>query len=288
MTATLTIGDFSRATHLSSKTLRHYHQIGLLEPADVDPETGYRRYRTGQIPVAQVIRRFRELDMPLEEIQAVLQAPDLQDRDRLIAAHLARMEAGLARTQQAVTSLRELLEHSAAPVPVGHRRAAATPAAAISQVVDVADTLLWYQGALGELQATLAAQGIAADGPPGGIFDSALFTDERGQATIFVPCRSEPRPMGRVAAMTVPAVELATVVHPGPHAAGIDRAYGTLAAYVTEHELAVDGPLREYYLVGPGDTADQSAWRTEIGWPVFATGAARQGGQASVTGPASA
>jgi DNA-binding transcriptional MerR regulator len=274
MTATLTIGDFSRATHLSAKTLRHYHQIGLLEPADVDPETGYRRYTTGQIPAAQVIRRFRELDMPLEEIQAVLRAADLQTRDRLIAAHLARMEADLARTQQAVTSLRELLEHRAAPAPVGHRRAETTAAAAISEVVDVSDTLLWYQGALGELQATLAAQGIRADGPPGGIFASELFTDERGQATIFVPLRSQLRPMGRVTPMTVPAVELATIVHPGPHA-GIDRAYGTLAAYVTEHELAVDGPLREYYLVGPGDTADQTAWRTEIGWPVFATGTTR-------------
>ena len=38
--STLTIGDFSRATHLSAKTLRHYHDIGLLEPVDVDAETG--------------------------------------------------------------------------------------------------------------------------------------------------------------------------------------------------------------------------------------------------------
>jgi hypothetical protein len=41
---------------------------------------------------------------------------------------------------------------------------------------------------------------------------------------------------------------------------------------VTRHALAVEGPLREYYLVGPHDTADASAWRTEIGWPIFQTG----------------
>jgi DNA-binding transcriptional MerR regulator/effector-binding domain-containing protein len=267
----LTIGDFSKATHLSVGTLRHYHHIGLLEPTGVDPETGYRRYATGQIPAAQVIRRFRALDMPLEEIQAVLSAPDLQARDRLIAAHLARMEASLARTQQAVASLRDLLEHRAAPPPVGHRRADETLAAAISENIGVADALLWYQGALGELHATLAAQGVRADGDPGGIFASELFADERGRATVFIPCNGQVRPMGRVTRMTVPAAELATIVHSGPHD-GIDRAYGTLAAYVTDHELAVDGPLREYYLVGPGDTADESAWRTEIGWPVFATG----------------
>ncbi len=68
MPGSLTIGDFSRVTFLSVKTLRHYHRVGLLEPADVDPVTGYRRYTSVQIPIAQVIRRFRDLDMPLDDI----------------------------------------------------------------------------------------------------------------------------------------------------------------------------------------------------------------------------
>ena len=271
MSHALTIGDFSKATHLSIRTLRHYHQIGLLEPTDVDPDTGYRRYATEQIPAAQVIRRFRALDMSLDDIQAVLSAPDLRTRDHLIAAHLARMEAGLARTQQAVASLRELLEHGAAPAAIGHRSVHATPAAAISEDIGVADALLWYRGALGELRATLAAQGFQADGPAGGMFAGELFADEHGRATIFIPCHGRVRPMGRVTPTTVPAAELATIIHSGPHDE-IDRAYGTLAAHVAEHELALDGSLREYYLVGPSDTVDEGAWRTEIGWPVFATG----------------
>jgi len=41
---------------------------------------------------------------------------------------------------------------------------------------------------------------------------------------------------------------------------------------VAQHALAVEGPLREYYLVGPQETADESAWRTEIGWPIFQIG----------------
>jgi DNA-binding transcriptional MerR regulator/effector-binding domain-containing protein len=271
MTASLAIGDFSRATHMSIKTLRHYHRVGLLEPADVDPDTGYRRYATGQIPTAQVIRRFRALDMPLDEIRAVLAAPDLAARNDLIAAHLSRLEAGLARTQTAVASLRDLLQHPEPGVPVEHRSVAATPAAAISQVIDVTDALPWYQGAAGELYATLAAQHVPATGPSGGIFASELFSDERGQATIFIPCDGPVRAMGRVAPLVVPAAELATTVHDGPHA-GIDRAYGALGTYVTQHTLAVDGPIREYYLVAPHDTADESRWRTEIGWPIFQTG----------------
>ena len=67
MTAGLTVGEFSRMTHLSVKTLRHYHQVGLLEPAQVNPDTGYRYYTTGQIPTVQVIRRLRDLEMPVAD-----------------------------------------------------------------------------------------------------------------------------------------------------------------------------------------------------------------------------
>jgi DNA-binding transcriptional MerR regulator len=91
MGSSLPIGDFSRATHMSIKTLRHYHRVGLLEPADVDQFTGHRRYTTQQIPTAQVIRRFRELDMPIEEIRSILAAPDVPSRNQLIAAHLSRL-----------------------------------------------------------------------------------------------------------------------------------------------------------------------------------------------------
>jgi DNA-binding transcriptional MerR regulator len=272
MRPSLAIGDFSCATHLSVKTLRHYHRIGLLEPADVDPYTGHRRYTTDQIPTAQVIRRFRTLEMPLEEIQAVIAAPDVGSRNDLIAAHLNRLEVHLAKTQEAAASLRDLLQPpSGALVTVEHRSTDPLPAAAVSEIVDVEDALSWYQGALGELYATLTAQSLPAAGPGGGIFSSDLFSYERGLATIYVPCRGPVRPMGRVTSLVVPAVELATTVHTGPHT-DIDRAYGALATYVTQHALAVDGPIREYYLVGQHDTADDSQWRTEIGWPVFQTG----------------
>lgn len=70
----MTVGDFSRMTHLSVKTLRHYHEVGLLEPAQVDPSNGYRYYRPEQVPVAQVIRRLRDLGMPVAEVKAVLAA----------------------------------------------------------------------------------------------------------------------------------------------------------------------------------------------------------------------
>ena len=270
MASSLTIGDFSRATFLSVKTLRHYHRVGLLEPSDVDPMTGYRRYTSEQIPTAQVIRRFRDLDMPLEEINSVLHAPDQTVRSQLIAAHLNRLEQSLAETQRAVAALRDLLEHPSPPGPIEHRQIAATEAAAITATVDVGDLLAWYQGAIGEIGATLSAQDVASSGPPGGIYADQLFSDERGEATVFVPVSGELRPVGRVQRFVAPQVELAMITHAGSHA-DVDRSYGALATYVSEHALAVDGPVREYYLVGRHDTDDEQAWRTEIGWPIFDT-----------------
>jgi DNA-binding transcriptional MerR regulator len=270
VSSTLAIGDFSRATHLSVKMLRHYHEIGLLEPVDIDPDTGYRHYATAQITTAHIIRRFRDLDMPLDDIHAVLAAADVETRNQVIANHLARLESNLARTQQAVTSLRDLLDHPEASIPIDHRHVAATAAAVITDVVELTDALTWFLGALGELTATLSAQDIKPTRPAGGIYSTELFTDERGQASLFLACDPLPRPVGRVSVATIPAAELATIVHSGSYD-DFDRSYGAVAAYVTRHALAVDGPIREYYLIGPSDTGDESLWRTEIGWPIFQT-----------------
>ena len=57
----LAIGVFSRASLLSIKMLRAYHEAGILVPASVDPRTGYRAYHPGQLIDASVIRRLRSL-----------------------------------------------------------------------------------------------------------------------------------------------------------------------------------------------------------------------------------
>jgi DNA-binding transcriptional MerR regulator len=271
MSSTLAIGDFSRATHLSVKTLRHYHRLGLLIPAEIDPDSSYRRYGTEQIPTAQVIRRFRDLEMPLEQIGAVLQAPDIDSRNELIAAHLALLERSLLETQEAVASLRDMLQGPAPATTVEHRSEPSLQTAAISESVSLEALGPWFQGAVGELNATLAAQDVTTTGPPGAVVANDFFSEERGGITVFVPVVETIRPIGRVEALCLPPVELATIVHAGSHA-DIDRAYGALAAHVSDRALGVDGPIRERYVVGRLDTDDETAWQTEIGWPIFHTG----------------
>ena len=137
---------------------------------------------------------FRDLDMPLDQIRSVLAAPDLRTRNRLIAAHLTRLEQDLARTQATVASLRDLLTDPPDVAPITHRRVAATTAAAMTEVVGISDLLPWYLGALGELHATLEARGVRPSGPAGAVSATGLFSDEKGEATVFVPAASQALP----------------------------------------------------------------------------------------------
>jgi DNA-binding transcriptional MerR regulator len=257
----LSIGEFAQLTHLSVRTLRRYHDAGLLEPATVGERSGYRYYSADQIPVAQVIHRLRELDVPLSDVQRILRTPDPDVRAGLVTDHLRRLEDQLERTRSAVSSLRRLLQPR--PVDVELRQVPAATVAAIEDEVALTDVLSWYAGAMAELRAAVPEP----TGPPGGLYDNELFTDGRGRVRVYLPA-DEPSRSGRVRHETLPAVELAVTTHVGDHDA-IDVTYGALGSWVVEHALAVGGQVRETYLVGPRDTPRPDAWRTEIGWPVF-------------------
>ena len=209
--------------------------------------------------------------MPLEDIQIVLKAPDVETRNRVIANHLARLESSLAQTQQTVASVRSLLDRPQdSSVTIEHRHVAAAPAALITDIVDTAHVVAWFRGAMGEVAATLSAQGISPAGPVGGIFEPELLNEGEGRVTIFLPCDPLPQPVGRVSTAIIPPAELAIMVHLGSNTE-VDRTYGALAAYVTKHALANRSVDREHYLVSPSDTQDESLWQTEIGWPIFQT-----------------
>lgn len=269
MDAGLTIGEFSQITHLSIKTLRRYHEAGLLEPAHVDAQTGYRYYTLDQVPSAQVIHRFRELDMPLREVHELLAVADPDARAAVIAKHLQRVEHQLDETKAAVVALRRLLDPAPGPLQVERRRTEATTVAAVRGVVDHRDILQWYGDAMRELDRVLANAGKAPLGPPGGLYDNALFSDERGAMVVYIPV-VDPPASSTVEPFVIPAAELTTTVHVGTHD-DIDVTYGALGTYVKQQALEVAGPVREIYHVGPRDTTDSSQWRTEIGWPTFQT-----------------
>jgi len=270
MRVRLAIGDFSRMTHLSVKALRHYHDVGLLTPAEIDPATGYRFYEPGQVPIAQVIRRFRDLGMPLDEIREVLQAPDVGARNQMIVAHLERMESQLAMTQSVVASLRSLLERPPAPVAVEHRSVGPLLALAIGERLSLPDLGPWLDAALRELDAGLAAAAGSPAGPRAALYPAELFELGAGQVVAYLPVTGQVSVGGRARMLEIPPAELAVAVHRGT-TDDLDLTYGALGRYVAEREIGVDGPIREHYLVSAFDTDKESRHVTEVCWPVFQT-----------------
>src|SRR5215208_4797970 len=117
----LRIGAFSRASWLSVKALRAYHESGLLVPAEDDPATGYRSYTVAQLTDAAIIRRMRSLDLPLEAVRSVLEARDPEVTRKVLAQHGAVLAERLASTQRAIDELSRAVESPSSHTPV-HRR----------------------------------------------------------------------------------------------------------------------------------------------------------------------
>lgn len=99
----LTIGVFARRSWLSPKALRLYDRLGVLSPANVDEDTGYRRYTESQLETARLVAALRRLDMPLAKVAEVVASPE-ERRSELVAAYWESVE-------QRVASQRELAAH---------------------------------------------------------------------------------------------------------------------------------------------------------------------------------
>ena len=124
----LSIGRFARLAGLSIGALRHYHELGVLVPSHVDPQTAYRSYGRAQLDEARLIARLRELELPLPEVRAILGA-NAVERRRLLTAHRSRLTALITRTQRQVHWLNQAIDHEeplmtapSAPVDVADRR----------------------------------------------------------------------------------------------------------------------------------------------------------------------
>ncbi|WP_433300171.1 MerR family transcriptional regulator [Actinoplanes sp. CA-030573] len=125
----LTIGAFARAARLTPKALRLYDDLGLLPPAAVDPESGYRLYDPEQLAHARLIGRLREIGMPLADIRTVCDLDPAAAADA-VTAYWRQVTAGNAtRARQVALLVEHLGKRSAtmslryaARVDAGHAR----------------------------------------------------------------------------------------------------------------------------------------------------------------------
>jgi effector-binding domain-containing protein/DNA-binding transcriptional MerR regulator len=233
----------------------------------VDPDSGYRYYRPGQAHSAHLVRRFRDLGLPVADVKAVLAAPDLTARDTILAGHLDRMREQLRQTEAAVDSLRRMLEGATTAIAIEERVLEGGPT--ISAAADLVrkDVVAWWWDAFARLRAIAAAAGLEQAGPVGGLFDDELFTQDAGHVRVYLPVRESPALDGTGARWELPAGRFAVALHSGAHG-DVDRAYAALGTYAAASGRDGSGPVRERYLADPLDTPDVTQWRTEVCWPL--------------------
>jgi DNA-binding transcriptional MerR regulator len=106
----MSIGRFARLTGLTVKALRHYDEVGLLRPAAVDAETGYRSYGAEQVRRAETIRMLRRLELPLDDVRELLDTDDPELVRRILVDHQRRTAIRSAELSVVLQGLQPLID----------------------------------------------------------------------------------------------------------------------------------------------------------------------------------
>ena len=244
------IGEFSKVTGLTVKTLRFYHEEGLLVPSFVDPQTGYRYYDRGKVETARAIAFLRALEFSVSEIREILRDEGDGPSLDVMRRHKAVLEQRIKRLRKTVRSLDQFLSDE--------RQATAMAASAYQVQEKVLDPLL-VGGVRMKGRYSDCGGGFARLGRVLGrhIRGKPLLlhydTEYREDDADFEACF----PVGRacaadgVSVRELPAARCVALVHQGPYEQ-LGRSYAKVFAYVKEKGYRVVMPTREVYLKGPG------------------------------------
>jgi DNA-binding transcriptional MerR regulator len=263
----LTIGVFARRSRLSMKALRLYDSMGLLTPADVDPENGYRRYRESQLATARLIVMLRRLDMPLTQVADIVAAPGPEAAERL-AAYWNALEKRVASQRELASHLRSRLS--------GHEEPVAHPDVLVRDVpeqlvlveqrhVPVEELPSWIGAAMSRLHAVAHHHG-GASGHPFVVYYGEVNEDSDGPAEACVPIA----PTSDADALPDSTATHALRFEPAHREAYVRlrkaqvafpqilSAYDGVIRWAAAHNIEITGAPREVYFVdfrsaGPSD-----------------------------------
>ncbi len=266
------IGDFSKLSRVSVKTLRYYDERGLLKPVTIDRFTGYRYYSADQLPRLNRILSLKDLGLSLEQIALLLdqELPTAQLRGmlRLKQVELTQqVEEGRARLARVEARLRQIEQEGRMPVyEVILKQVPPLRVAAIRETIPTYSE----QGPLwNELYAYLGQQHLQVNGPCLAIYHDHEYCERDVDAEICQPVDA-PVTDGRIKIYDLPEVEtMASVVHHGSFDT-LNQAYDALTIWIQANGYRINGADREIYLhTGNGPIRqDDAAYVTEIQFPV--------------------
>ncbi|QAY69463.1 MerR family transcriptional regulator [Xylanimonas protaetiae] len=200
----LTSGEMSRASGLSPKALRLYHANGLLVPATVDDVTGYRTYGPDQVARGRTIALLRRLELPLERVAAVVDAPPDDARD-LLMRWWGERRAAAGEGRAAVEA------HLAATMPVRddvrRRTVPARKVATLTSEPDQAALVPTFTADVLTVRAHLAAQGARFGDEYWVVYRELTGPGVTGRVETCVPYEGTVDPAGAVVLREEPAGE---------------------------------------------------------------------------------
>jgi DNA-binding transcriptional MerR regulator/effector-binding domain-containing protein len=267
----LSIGAFSRATGISVNTLRQYHELGVLVPARIDRQSGYRSYSVDQLADAFVVMRLRGLDVPLAQVKEIVDAHDPEVTRRVLEQHQRAMQDRLADTERIISEL----QHGLAPstnTPVHVRHDDAQHTVRIAADVPGEEIWSWLSRAYPRLDDAIRAGGGLVAGPSAALYRAQIDSDEFERVEAFFPVAAPfviPRGFSEVTIGEVPERTSAVLVHRGSYEQ-IGDTYRALGAWVARNAEPSGADVCERYMVSPDDTDDPDQYRTEIAWPISA------------------
>ncbi|MFI8262949.1 MULTISPECIES: MerR family transcriptional regulator [unclassified Streptomyces] len=275
MTNLLPIGQFAQASGLTVTALRHYDASGVLPPARVDPESGYRYFRRDQVRTARLIRVLRQLDIPIDQVRGMLAHAEAgADLAPALAAHLKAAEDRLEVQRSLVHGLLTRLSEGA---EMNHR---VTVRESGAERVLVRGATLKNSGLDGFLRTAFQDMyAVAGRGPL--TFTGPAFVRYHGvcdeeNETLVEAClpfwEDAAQPADLPAGMSVhdlPETTFACTEVSGPAAGfpAILTAYDAVADWIGTHGFAFAGPVRLVYRRWTG-TPDDPGNRFEIAWPI--------------------
>jgi DNA-binding transcriptional MerR regulator len=265
------IGDFSKLSQVSVRTLRYYEEMGLLAPIEVDHFTSYRYYSVDQLPRLNRILALKDLGFSLEQIAQMLdeglspaqlrgmlrmKQAEIQQQVGEEQARLARVEARLRQIEQeGKMPTHEVVIKKIEPQLVAAIRRVIPNYGGIGQLY-------------GELFAHLGQRGGRPAGPPLAIYHDPEFREQDADVEVAAPLAAPLPGSEQVSVRELPGVEqAASMVYQGTYE-NIGGAYNTLLAWTGTNGYRIAGPCREVYLRGPESGPDSSSYVTEIQVPV--------------------
>lgn len=244
----LAIGTFSRRSRLSLKALRLYERLGLLSPAEVDPDNGYRRYRESQLFTARLIVGLRRLDMPLSDVAQIISAPGKAGAE-ILEAYWSGVERRLASQRELAARLGESLRGGDSRIPafrVKQRDAPDMVVLSEQRAVDLPELRVTISGATARLMRRAADHGGAVGGSLI-IFHGEVNEDSDGPVEVCIPVLRESPATRREPGHQEAYVTVTRAQWEWPQ---ILSAYDAVEDWIQEQGRSCVGPPREIYRIG--------------------------------------